>query len=129
MEIPQYVISWKWQLCVIFFNKKKANKKEAAQVAVFENLVFGMVRTAANEKGEPWFCAKNLCDVLEYRKMNLLVNQNVNPLDALKRCIKDMVCMNCWAGWKIYKNSFVSIVFAIFASDSDLKRGIGWLIK
>ena len=21
-----------------------------------------MVRTAANEKGEPWFCAKNLCD-------------------------------------------------------------------
>ncbi|OXL42703.1 hypothetical protein CFT61_15130 [Segatella copri] len=57
-----------------------------------------MVRTAANEKGEPWFCAKNLCDVLEYRKMNLLVNQYVNHLDALKRCIKDMVCMNCWAG-------------------------------
>ena len=81
-----------------FFNKKKANKKEAAQVAVFENLAFGTVRTAANEKGEPWFCAKNLCDVLEYRKMNLLVNQYVNPLDALKRCFKDMVCMNCWAG-------------------------------
>ena len=75
MEIPQYVISWKWQLCVIFFNKKKANKKEAAQVAVFENLAFGTVRTTANEKGEPWFCAKNLCNVLEYRKMNLLVNQ------------------------------------------------------
>ena len=74
------------------------NKKVAAQVAVFENPEFGMVRTATDERGEPWFCAKNLCDVLEYRKMNLLVNQYVNPLDALKRCIKDMVCMNCWAG-------------------------------
>lgn len=79
-------------------DKKEANKKQAAQVAVFENPEFGMVRTATDEKGEPWFCAKNLCDVLEYRKMNLLVNQHVNPLDALKRCIKDMVCMNCWAG-------------------------------
>ena len=74
------------------------NKKVAAPVFVFENQEFGMVRTATDEKGEPWFCAKNLCDVLEYRKMNLLVNQYVNPLDALKRCIKDMVCMNCWTG-------------------------------
>ena len=79
-------------------DKKEANKKQAAQVAVFENPEFGTVRTATDEKGEPWFCAKNLCDVLEYRKMNLLVNQYVNPLDALKRCIKDMVCKNCWAG-------------------------------
>ena len=79
-------------------DKKEANKKQAAQVAVFENPEFGMVRTTIDKKGEPWFCAKNLCDVLEYRKMNLLVNQYVNPLDALKRCIKDMVCMNCWAG-------------------------------
>ncbi|WP_233904728.1 BRO family protein [Segatella copri] len=96
--VAQELINKVKSKCCGIKDKKKANKKEAAQVAVFENLAFGTVKTAANEKGEPWFCAKNLCDVLEYRKMNLLVNQYVNPLDALKRCIKDMVCMNCWAG-------------------------------
>ena len=40
------------------------NKKVAAPVCVFENPEFGMVRTATDEKGEPWFCAKDLCDAL-----------------------------------------------------------------
>lgn len=78
--------------------KNAGSAKKSVQTAVFENPEFGTVRIVTDEKGEPWFCAKNLCDVLEYRKMNLLVNQYVNHLDALKRCIKDMVCMNCWAG-------------------------------
>ena len=69
-------------------DKKEANKKQAAQVAVFENPEFGMVRTATDEKGEPWFCAKDLCDVLGYKRADLAVKQHVNPLDAAKRCIK-----------------------------------------
>ena len=69
-------------------DKKEANKKQAAQVAVFENPEFGTVRTATDEKGEPWFCAKDLCDVLGYRKADNAVRQHVNPLDALKQCIK-----------------------------------------
>ena len=69
-------------------DKKKANKKQAAQVAVFENPEFGMVRTATDEKGEPWFCAKDLCDVLGYKRADNAVRQHVNPLDALKQCIK-----------------------------------------
>ena len=69
-------------------DKKEANKKQAAQVAVFENPEFGTVRTTINKKGEPWFCAKNLCDVLGYRKADNAVRQHVNPLDALKQCIK-----------------------------------------
>ena len=68
--------------------KKVADKKQAAQVAVFENPEFGMVRTATDEKGEPWFCAKDLCDVLGYRRADNAVRQHVNPLDALKQCIK-----------------------------------------
>ena len=68
--------------------KKEANKKQAAQVAVFENPEFGMVRTTINKKGEPWFCAKDLCDVLGYRRADNAVRQHVNPLDALKQCIK-----------------------------------------
>ena len=69
-------------------DKKEANKKQAAQVAVFENPEFGTVRTATDEKGEPWFCAKDLCDVLGYKRADNAVRQHVNPLDELKQCIK-----------------------------------------
>ena len=69
-------------------DKKEANKKQAAQVAVFENPEFGMVRTTIDKKGEPWFCAKDLCDVLGYRRADNAVRQHINPLDALKQCIK-----------------------------------------
>ena len=69
-------------------DKKEANKKQAAQVAVFENPEFGTVRTTIDEKGEPWFCAKDLCDVLGYKRADNAVRQHVNPLDALKQCIK-----------------------------------------
>ena len=68
-------------------DKKEANKKQAAQVAVFENPEFGMVRTATDEKGEPWFCAKDLCDVLGYKKADLAVKQHVRSSDAAKRCV------------------------------------------
>ena len=58
-------------------DKKEANKKQAAQVAVFENPEFGTVRTATDDKGDPWFCAKDLCDVLGYKKSSDSVKQHV----------------------------------------------------
>ena len=66
-------------------DKKEANKKQAAQVAVFENPEFGMVRTTIDEKGDPWFCAKDLCDVLGYKKASEAVRQHVRPSDTVKR--------------------------------------------
>ena len=68
-------------------DKKEANKKEAAQVAVFENPEFGMVRTATDENGEPWFCAKDLCDVLGYKNSSCAVNQHVRSSDVAKRYV------------------------------------------
>ena len=68
-------------------DKKEAKKKQAAQVAVFENPEFGTVRTATDEKGEPWFCAKDLCDVLGYKRADLAVKQHVRSSDAAKRCV------------------------------------------
>ena len=56
-------------------------------MCVFENPEFGMVRTATDEKGEPWFCAKDLCDALGYKRADLAVKQHVNPHDAAKRCV------------------------------------------
>ena len=68
-------------------DKKEANKKQAAQVAVFENPEFGTVRTATDEKGEPWFCAKDLCDVLGYKNSFCAVNQHVRSSDIAKRYV------------------------------------------
>ena len=68
-------------------NKKEANKKQAAQVAVFENPEFGMVRTATDENGEPWFCAKDLCDVLGYKNSSCAVSQHVRSSDVAKRYV------------------------------------------
>ena len=61
------------------------NKKVAAPVCVFENPEFGMVRTATDEKGEPLFCAKDLCDALGYKKASDAVNQHVKSSDTVKR--------------------------------------------
>ena len=60
------------------------NKKKAAPVCVFENPEFGMVRMATDEKGEPWFCAKDLCDVLGYKRASEAVSQHVKPSDTVK---------------------------------------------
>ena len=65
-------------------DKKEANKKQAAQVAVFENPEFGTVRTATDEKGEPWFCAKDLCDALGYKRATDAVRQHVRSSDTAK---------------------------------------------
>ena len=65
-------------------DKKKANKKQTAQVAVFENPEFGMVRTTIDEKGDPWFCAKDLCDVLGYKRAYDTVKQRVRSSDTIK---------------------------------------------
>ena len=63
------------------------NKKKAAPVCVFENPEFGMVRTATDEKGEPWFCAKDLCDVLGYKNSSSAVSQHVRSSDIVKRYV------------------------------------------
>ena len=66
---------------------QSSKNKKAALVFVFENPEFGMVRTATDENGEPWFCAKDLCDALGYKRADLVVKQHVNPHDAAKRCV------------------------------------------
>ena len=65
-------------------NKVEMDKKAAAAV-VFENPEFGKIRTLTEENGEPLFCAKDVCDVLGYKKSHIAVYQLVNPHDALKQ--------------------------------------------
>ena len=68
-------------------NKVEMDKKAAIAV-VFENPEFGKIRTLTDENGEPLFCAKDLCDILGYKKSRNAVNQLVNHLDALKQGVK-----------------------------------------
>ena len=68
-------------------NKVEMNKKAAIAV-VFENPEFGKIRTLTDENGEPQFCAKDVCDVLGYKRARCAVAQLVNPLDAVKHSVK-----------------------------------------
>ena len=72
---------------VVNTNKVEMDKKVAIAV-VFENPEFGKIRTLTDENGEPLFCAKDLCDILGYKKSRNAVNQLVNHLDALKQGVK-----------------------------------------
>ena len=64
---------------------QSSKNKKAAPVCVFENPEFGMVRMATDEKSEPWFCAKDLCDALGYKKSSDSVKQHVRCDDTMKR--------------------------------------------
>ena len=92
-------------------DKKEASKKQAAQVAVFENPEFGTVRTTIDEKGDPWFCAKDLCDVLGYKKASEAVRQHVNSSDTVKRGVTRIVKNRygvCEGKLKIVQMNFVN---------------------
>ena len=64
--------------------KNVGSAKKSVQTAVFENPEFGTVRIVTDEKGEPWFCAKDLCDVLGYRRAYDTVKQRVSSSDTIK---------------------------------------------
>ena len=68
-------------------NKVEMDKKVAIAV-VFENPEFGKIRTLTDGNGEPLFCAKDVCDVLGYKRARCAVAQLVNPLDAVKHSVK-----------------------------------------
>ena len=70
---------------------QSSKNKKAAPVCVFENPEFGTVRTAIDKKGEPWFCAKDLCDALGYKKASDSVKQHVKSSDTMKRGVTSPV--------------------------------------
>ena len=64
------------------------NEKTAGNAVVFENPEFGKIRTLTDEDGEPLFCAKDVCDVLGYKKSRCAVRQLVNTFDVAKHNVK-----------------------------------------
>ena len=42
------------------------------EIQIFQNQEFGAIRTMSNEQGEPMFCLKDVCDVLELRTQKVV---------------------------------------------------------
>ena len=42
------------------------------EIQIFRNQEFGAIRTMSNEQGEPMFCLKDVCDVLELRTQKVV---------------------------------------------------------
>ena len=75
--------------------KNAGSAKKSVQTAVFENPEFGTVRIVTDEKGEPWFCAKDLCDALGYKRAYDTVKQRVRSSDTIKYSVTRTV-KNCY---------------------------------
>jgi hypothetical protein len=58
-------------------------------IQIFENKEFGNIRTMRDEKGEPMFCGKDVCDALGYKAARNALAQHVDEDDkttALIQC-------------------------------------------
>jgi prophage antirepressor-like protein len=46
------------------------------QLKIFQNPEFGTIRTMSDERGEPLFCAKDVCDALKPDEKNAAVTND-----------------------------------------------------
>ena len=53
-------------------------------IKIFENQEFGAIRTMSDEKGEPLFCAKDVCDALGYKRVSDAISGRVEEEDTVK---------------------------------------------
>ena len=59
------------------------------ELKIFQNPEFGTIRTIRDDKGEPLFCAKDVCEALGYKKARNAIAQHVDEGDALKQGLID----------------------------------------
>ena len=59
------------------------------KIQIFQNPEFGNIRTMRDEKGEPLFCAKDVCDALGYDQARKAVQRHVDEGDGTKHTLID----------------------------------------
>ena len=59
------------------------------KIQIFQNVEFGAIRTMSNEQGETFFCAKDVCDALGYKRSRDAIDQHVEKDDAVKHRLID----------------------------------------
>lgn len=57
---------------------------------IFKNNTFGKVRVA-DQKGEPWFVAKEIAEILQYKEPHKAVVRHVDEDDRMKHPIVDEI--------------------------------------
>ena len=55
------------------------------QIQLFQNPEVGNIRTMRDEKGEPWFCGRDVAEALWYKKPENALAQHVEKGDTLKQ--------------------------------------------
>ena len=55
------------------------------KIQIFQNPEFGNIRTMRDEKGEPWFCGRDVAEALGYKKPENALAQHVEKGDTLKQ--------------------------------------------
>lgn len=58
-------------------------------ITIFQSPEFGNIRTMRDEKGEPLFCAKDVCDALGYDQARKAVQRHVDEGDGTKHTLID----------------------------------------
>ncbi len=71
--------------------KAAANQSRGSEAMVFSNPEFGTVRIQVDGNGEPWFCGKDVCGALGYKRTDNAIRQHVNRHDALKQCVSSSI--------------------------------------
>jgi prophage antirepressor-like protein len=55
------------------------------ELKIFQNPEFGAIRTMSDERGEPLFCTKDVCDALGYSNSREALRKHVEQEDVTKR--------------------------------------------
>lgn len=64
-----------------------SNHENAIRVMVFECSEFGCIRILTDEKGEPQFCGKDVCNALGYVQADKAIARHVDEDDRTKRTV------------------------------------------
>lgn len=68
------------------------------------------VRILSDEKGEPWFVAKDVCNVLGYANASKAINDHVDPEDKLNN--ESLSSLGQRGGWLVNESGLYSLVLS-----------------
>ena len=68
------------------------------------------LRTLTNENGEPWFVAKDVCDVLNYTNASKAISDHVDPEDKLNN--ESLSSLGQRGGWLVNESGLYSLVLS-----------------
>ena len=66
------------------------------------------LRTLTDENGDPWFVAKDICDILTYTNASKAISDHVDPEDKLNN--ESLSSLGQRGGWLVNESGFYSLV-------------------